>query len=302
MGIVTTGVPYTSDILRYDIGKLRQKYPFLCCRSVGNSVMGTDIWCLSIGTGEKHILYNAAHHANEWITTPLAMKFLENLCEAKCTAGSVSEVEVAPLLERVTFTLVPMVNPDGVDLATGGIDKSCREYKNAFDIRGTLRFPDDWKANIHGVDLNNNYPALFERGRDEKNALGVNIAGPRDYTGLAPLSEPETTAMIKLTRELLPALTVALHSQGREIYWRFNDITPPRAHHIGCEMARVSGYTLCDPPGCSYGGYKDWFVSEFNLPGFTVEVGEGENPLPIESLNGIYEEIEAMLLIGLTEA
>ncbi len=36
-------------------------------------------------------------------------------------------------------------------------------------------------------------------------------------------------------------------------------------------------------PGPSYGGYKDWFIQDFNRPGYTLELGEGQNPLPMSA-------------------
>ena len=63
----------------------------------------------------------------------------------------------------------------------------------------------------------------------------------------------------------------------------------------------VSDYRIDFTEGiASYGGYKDWFVDKFCRPGFTVEVGEGENPLPDENLPIIYKETLPILLGALT--
>jgi len=63
-------------------------------------------------------------------------------------------------------------------------------------------------------------------------------------------------------------------------------------------MATTSGYMLSEPKGLAVGGgFKDWFIKEFNRPGFTVEMGKGENPLPIETAKEIYERLEEMLML-----
>lgn len=64
------------------------------------------------------------------------------------------------------------------------------------------------------------------------------------------------------------------------------------------EYARVSGYTPIRYVD-SYAGYKDWFIQEFHRPGFTVELGEGVNPLPFEQFPSIYEQNLGILLANL---
>lgn len=300
--VISTDIPYSSGVMHANLASLKRRFAFLESGIAGKSVLGKDIPFARFGRGPVRVLYNAAHHANEWITAPLLMLFFEDLCRAKARGESLGGFFAQELFERVSLYIVPMVNPDGVNLVTGQIRPESAAYRAAWEMRGTLPFPSAWKANIRGVDLNNNYPAYFERGKEEKEAQGRNIPGPRDYTGPSPFSEPESAAMAALTCALDPVLTVALHTQGREIYWRFLDHTPPESLRIGERMAEASGYILADPPGASYGGYKDWFILRFNRPGYTVEAGYGENPLPIEDFDSIYQEVPPILLIGATEA
>ena len=82
---------------------------------------------------------------------------------------------------------------------------------------------------------------------------------------------------------------LAYHSQGKEIYWQFQDIQVPGARELGEELARVSGYRLAETPyASSFAGYKDWFIEKFRRPGYTIEVGEGVNPLPLSQFQEIY--------------
>ena len=92
---------------------------------------------------------------------------------------------------------------------------------------------------------------------------------------------------------------VALHSQGEEIYWQYGDKTPPHSLLIAQTMASVSGYRVAHPTGlASHGGFKDWFIHEFHRPGFTIEIGRGENPLPISDLFPIYDRLCEMLTLA----
>ena len=64
-------------------------------------------------------------------------------------------------------------------------------------------------------------------------------------------------------------------------------------------MLTLVGYTLEDTPyGSSFAGYKDWFIQNYNLPGYTIECGLGSNPLPISQFNTIYAENEGILVLG----
>lgn len=94
-------------------------------------------------------------------------------------------------------------------------------------------------------------------------------------------------------------LVIAFHTQGQEIYWQFLDYAPPNAKYIGEKFSKSSGYTLTNVPyNSSFAGYKDWFIQNFNKPGFTVEAGLGENPLPISQFNKIYKDNIGILILG----
>ena len=75
------------------------------------------------------------------------------------------------------------------------------------------------------------------------------------------------------------------------IYWQFRDYQVPGAEALAREFARLSGYALEDTPyESSFAGYKDWFIQQFRRPGFTIEVGQGENPLPLSQFDKIYRD------------
>ena len=93
------------------------------------------------------------------------------------------------------------------------------------------------------------------------------------------------------TEYIDPELVLAYHSQGKEIYWTFDGIEVPGARELGERFAQVSGYTLSEPAEVSsFAGYKDWFIKVFRRPGYTIEVGFGTNPLPIEQFDEIYRD------------
>lgn len=301
--VVPTDVPFTSELLELCVRGLRARYPFLTVRTLTNTAYGRAVTLLKLGRGERSLLYNASHHANEWITTPVLMKFLEEYAEAISARKNIFNLDARQLFQQTQLYLVPMVNPDGVDLVTGAIEPGSEAYAQAERIAAyfpSIPFPDGWKANLRGVDLNLNYPAGWLQARENKYALGFTQPAPRDFVGNAPLDQPETAAMAELTRQVNPRLTLSYHTQGEVIYWKFMDQTPAGAQAIGEEFARVSGYTLEDTPFASgFAGYKDWFIQSFDRPGYTIEVGTGQNPLPLSQFQSIYQKNLGILALGL---
>ena len=294
----------TWSLCRDTIEKLVQAYP--SCRSevLTTTAYGRDVRTLVIGSGARRVLFSAAHHANEWITTPVLLKFVEELAEAGRTGGRIFGVPARNILELVTIHTVPMVDPDGVDLVTGAIVPGSKEYEVAADLAAyypTIPFPDGWKANLLGVDLNLQYPAGWLQAREIKFAQGFTRPGPRDYVGRAPLNQRESAALAAYTEEVDPAVVLAYHTQGQVIYWQFRDYFIPGARELGEEFARLSGYALADTPfESSFAGYKDWFIQNFGRPGYTIEAGQGENPLPLSQFDQIYRDNLGILVTAAT--
>lgn len=77
------------------------------------------------------------------------------------------------------------------------------------------------------------------------------------------------------------------------------NFNPTNSFFIGSRFAKSSGYTLADTPyNSSFAGFKDWFIQDFNKPGYTIEAGIGENPLPISQFDEIYRDNLGILILG----
>ena len=294
MSIVDTTVPITAEACDRWIRRIAEVYPFCRTELIGTTAFQRPIRSLAIGTGPRTVLYTAAHHANEWITSLVLLKFGEELAEAIAGGGQIFGQDARQLAQAATIYLVPMMDPDGVDLVVGTIGPGDIQFDLAQRLARdypAIPFPDGWKANLLGVDLNLNYPAGWLTAREIKFSQGYTTPGPRDYVGRAPLNQFETQALADYTERLDPALVLAYHAQGQEIYWQFMDYDVPGAEALGQEFARLSGYRLADVPSTSaYAGYKEWFIQKFRRPGYTIEVGAGENPLPLTQFPQIYRD------------
>lgn len=305
MPIVNTAVPITAESCEQMILEIVRQYPFCRTEVLTRTAFQRPLRTLVIGNGPKKVLYSAAHHANEWITSLILLKFAEELAQAIQDGGTIYDRNAGEIAESATIYMVPMVDPDGVDLVVGAITEGNIQYDLARRLAQdypSIPFPDGWKANLLGVDLNLNYPALWLQAREIKFSQGFTSPGPRDYVGRAPLNQLETRALAGYTEVLDPALVIAFHSQGKEIYWSFQDYEVPGARELGETFARASGYTLTEPAfNSSFAGYKDWFIQNFRKPGYTIEVGQGVNPLPLEQFDEIYRDNLGILVLGVTE-
>lgn len=271
---------------------LSERYPFVQLRQLTVSPGGRPVTALRIGNGKHKVLVSAAHHANEWITAPLVLQFLETYAAAVAEGGEIGGTDAQALAAGSTLWAVPLVNPDGVDLVTGAAsEKEMAAAAGLAENYPDIPFPDGWKADLFGVDLNLQYPAGWMQAKEIKYLQGFTRPGPRDFVGPYPLSQRESRALAEFTEETDPDLVLAYHTQGKEIYWQFEDIFVPGAQGLGQEFADLSGYRLADTPyNSSFAGYKDWFIKRFRRPGYTIEAGIGENPLPIEQLPEIYRD------------
>lgn len=134
MSIVLTNVNYNSTLMLQNLIILNRTYPFLNIQSVGNSVLGRNIYAIKLGNGPRKVFYSGAIHANEWITSVLLMKFIEDYCVAYNNKSKLYGYSVRDLFNSVSIYIIPMINPDGVDLVTGNLPLSSSAYLNAQNI------------------------------------------------------------------------------------------------------------------------------------------------------------------------
>ncbi|WP_160032983.1 M14 family metallopeptidase [Paenibacillus sp. An7] len=263
---------------------------------IGKSVMGKDIPYIAIGKGETHLHVNAGMHANEWLNVPCLMFFVKNYIKALNERSTFHGHSPELWFEEITLWVLPMLNPDGIELVLSGPQEDHPWKQELLELNGGETDFSNWKANIRGVDLNDQFPAFWqeEASRREKTR-----PGPRDFGGESPLSEPESVALASFTKERKFDAVIALHSQGQEVYWNYRNAEPVYSENWAVQLADAAGYKAVKLFG-SDAGYKDWFILEFRRPGFTVETGLGVNPLPVSQYDTIAQEVERIMVTAMT--
>lgn len=278
------------------IDELVRRYPIIKKNIIGTSCAGREIPALQIGSAKEYSLICAAFHGSERITSLISLMFLEELCKAIMRCGEIAEINARKALFGRGLIVVPCVNPDGCEISLKG-KSACGGFAEKINkiCKGDF---EHWNANLRGVDINHNFSAGWKVLKNAELKNGICGPAKTRYGGSKPESEPETIALTELCRTVRMRQVLALHSQGEVIYWSYGDKNPYRSRQMAEIMATSSGYALDYPTGLAVGGgFKDWFIEEFKKPGFTAEIGMGENPLPIGEAHDIYETVREMLML-----
>ncbi len=298
-GRLVTPQPVDYGVVRSLCAALRGRYPCLHSVAVGRSVLGREIPALVLSTGDtdQRILLAAAFHGQEWLTSLCALRLCEDLCTALRAQLPLCGIPIEKALRGRQIWFVPLVNPDGVEIARYGSVAAGAFAASAAAAGADV--PGLWQANARGVDINHNFNAGWEEMQALAQKNGKISPGARQYSGPSPESEPETRVLTALCRQYAFRHVVALHSQGEEIYWAYGEDTPPQSRMMAQVMGVASGYRVAQPEGlAAHGGFKDWFIQCYRRPGFTIELGLGKNPLPVKELDAIYEKAREMLALS----
>ena len=288
----------------YDYIAMKKAIDAMCCRNsvlqqftIGKSCAGRDITALKIDSGTEYVLFTAAFHGSEHITSNILLLFLEEFIYAYTHNRSLAGINVRKALGNRGIIFVPRVNPDGCEISIHGALGCGKEAGNIYKMcKGDFTH---WNANLRGVDINHNFDAGWQELHNLERKSGILGPAPTRFGGEKPHSEPETVALVNLCKEYNIHHALALHSQGEVIYWNYNGYETETAKRMAEIMAATSGYALDVPIKLATGGgFKVWFIAHYLRPAFTVEVGSGRNPLPITDAVKIYGDIREMLTIS----
>lgn len=267
------------------------RFSFLKRRIIGYSACLRAIYSYTVG-GDDGVIMCGAFHSMERITAMFLMKFLEEVSYVYEKSDSFRKK-----LDDTGLTIVPMVNPDGVEISLYG-EKTA--YFNEHSVKRMIEQSKKphtcWQANAHGVDINHNFNAGFKHLRDKEIKGGYILPTNTRFGGAFPESESETRAVTRLCRSHSYSLAVAMHTQGREIYYDYGENTPKESKIIAQQLEKLSGYVASQPEDIATGGgFKDWFIERFRRPAFTIEAGLGKNPLSPEIFDDEYKLVRKML-------
>ncbi|MFI9006130.1 M14 family zinc carboxypeptidase [Actinosynnema sp. NPDC053489] len=229
---------------------------------------------LSPNSAKPRFALIAQIHARELATGELAWRWIDHV-----TKGYGTDAEVTSILDTTELWVVPIVNPDGVDIVASGGNQPLMQRKNANNTSATCSTPN------YGVDLNRN--STFKWG-----GAGTSRCG-ETYQGTAAGSEPETRAIEAWFRQLFPdqrgpgdtepapvttrGVMITVHSYGNLIMppWGWTWNANPNAAQLaalGSKMAAFNGYTV-RAEGDTTGTTDDFTYGTLGIASYTFEVG-----------------------------
>lgn len=262
--------------------------------SIGKSVEGRDLWVIKVSdqaeseTAEPKILITGCHHAREWISLEIPLRFAQYLLE-----NYDGNQKVQNAVNGSQIYILPIQNPDGLEYSihTYRMWRKNRRYNQNLD----------W-----GVDTNRNYGFMW--GFDDRGSSPY----PHDavYRGPFPFSEPETLAIRDFLTENPPAGALNFHNYSQMILypWGYTDLPAPDdaemreiARNMSDRIYRVNGRTYTFGPGSTTiyptnGDADDWIYGTFGVPSFTIELPpelfiQGGFFTPAELIQSAFDEM-----------
>ena len=289
---------YDYDKMMEKLISLSEKHECIGLSYVGNSVLGRKIPIVTMGeeSAKKGVLYVSTHHPMENICTSLMLRFVEEYAELVEQGKYAYGINTRVLHRMRRISIVPMLNPDGVEYRLHGIEAINPIRDRMVKYNGGEDFS-DWNANARGVDLNHNYNAYFDEYKMIERDSNI-TPGKTRFSGETPESEPEVSSLVNYIRynqEKIDGI-LSFHTQGEEIFFRSRGLEAPKSSFIAKQIAKMTGYSIAEAEGlASYGGLTDWFIKEYGKPSFTIECGKGKNPLDTKCQSGIYVRIREIL-------
>ena len=296
---------YSYDQMTKDINSLKSRYgSHMQVNSIGTSLDGRTLYEMIIGNpnASKHVLIHAGIHAREYMTPLLVMKQAEHLL-AFYDSGAYQGRKLSDILGGVAVHIVPMVNPDGITISQFGVSalrsSDLRQTVNQCYAQDTAdgrtsqafdRYLRLWKANGRGVDLNQNFPALWD-----SISTGPSHASYANYKGTSALSEPESQALANLVNSRSWSLTISYHSMGNLVYWDFEgNKVSAESKALADLVTGISGYRTNTSSG--KGGFKDYVQIKDNpVPSLTIEVGGVACPMPVSEFGNVWNSNQSIM-------
>ncbi|MFA6808918.1 MAG: M14 family zinc carboxypeptidase, partial [Eubacteriales bacterium] len=292
-GVVNPYVEYSYEQMLKDSSEIKRLYPDAVeLVTIGQSVENRALLLIKLGKGEKKVFLNGSMHAREYITTSLLMEMVDEYAYAYTYNEKFDNYNAKTLLDNVTLYIVPMVNPDGVNLVQNGISSTSNpeKVKKIKNMQPYLGY-EAWKANINGVDLNRNFPVGWDAM-----ISNTNVYSSENFKGTAAATEPEVKALLNLLKNNQFKIVSSYHTQGELIYWSdkncssFNNILEPMTDRL----VKLTGFKK----GSKLQSYGMWGsgISDLTraqkIPTFTLEFCPYRNdkPFPNSEFNVVWDK------------
>ncbi len=240
---------------------------------LGTSVAGNDLTAYHFGSGDTEILLvSGVHGGYSWSTAALGYELVDHF-DANPTA----------VPEGITLTIIPVMNPDGLDTAVGTVGRF------STTLAGTLSSEERIAArfNANEVDLNRNFDCDWSSSATWQNRT---VSG-----GGEAFSEPESAAIRDYIAEYNPEAAVVWFGSEGKVYPSACDGEPSEASiALAATFAVAADY----PSAAEFDAYTitgdmvNWLASE-NIPAISVLLSTHKDSEFTQNLAGVEAVLDA---------
>lgn len=288
--MITKSQDFNYAVAVNNISDLKKRFPFAEFSVIGRSWCSRGIFSMSVGSGKECVLFAGGIRGQEWLTPAVLFHFFERLCIAYQNDMKVSAIKIKNALSERKIIVVPLINPDSLQIAALGEDGAgCYRGLAKRACNGDYS---GWNANARGVDITKNFNFCFDGGRE------INRPSPINYGGPSAESEPETRAMVNLCANNNFRHAVLVSSAGEKIFYNSKEKSSDTAM-MAQIFKSVCNYTIGRKTQAEkQGGFCEWFTEEYSKPSFEIKAGNGTNPLSFDGFSDTYERLEELLILS----
>lgn len=267
-----------------------EKFPFADFSVLGETPCKRKIFSLSLGKGEKSILFLGGMRGTDRITPALLLRFFERLCISSKNDLKISAVKTSNILREQKITVIPLVNPDGLQISLFGTGEA-KNYKGIADKALSGKNHSEWAANARGVEPYLNFDYLFPVSQTHNYPLWAENCGPSAH------SEAETQAIADYIELKNIKYAVLLCANGEKIIY-----SPNIANSENALMAQIfksiSGFEAekRNEQACR-GNFCEWFCNKYQRPSFEFSF-KNEKEFNGESFSKAYQNAEELLMLS----
>ncbi|MBU0496485.1 MAG: hypothetical protein KKC68_01050 [Candidatus Thermoplasmatota archaeon] len=307
---------HTYQQMTDELQLLADEYPMVMrLESLGTTYEGRDIWVIELSgdqqntSGQSGVLFMGAHHGNEKPSFEILIYFINHMVTYSQRANTdddgdglvnediidgadndgdglvdedPSEDRVRDVLNHTRFYVIPMVNPDGVEVDS---------RKNRAPNYGPYGLSPEITS--YGVDLNRNYGFqwfLYYLFPLSYHLTYYSLDSGFNFRGEHPFSEEETMAVKAFVEVHDIDISISYHSYGEFILfpWTHTSLVTPDEvvfRSIGSNISRINDYYLylgneyvIPRFGGTIGTSENWLYGEQGILSYTIELCEHRAP------------------------
>lgn len=270
--------------------KISKKFPFADFSVISETPCKRKIFSLSIGNGEKSVLFLGGMSGTDRITPAMLLRFFERLCISNKNDLKISAVKTSNILREQRITVIPLVNPDGLQISLYGA-KEAKSYKGFAERALAKNDCPLWSANVRGVEPSLNFDFDFPKSEAHNFPLPYGNYGP------SAQSETETQAIANFIELKNIKYAVALSAKGEKIIYSPN-ITNCENALMAQIFKSISGFETekRNNEACR-GNFCEWFCKKYGRPSFEFSF-KNESEFNCKSLLKTYQNAEELLMLS----